>query len=40
MINSNEYPPEELEGGCIYCGEPCKKYYCNTDCKKAYEAEN
>lgn len=35
-----DYPPEELENGCIYCGEPSKGIYCNKDCKKAYEAEN
>lgn len=40
MIDSREYPPEPLEDGCIYCGEPCKGHYCDSACKKAYEAEN
>ena len=36
----NEYPPEELENNCIYCGEDCNSQYCSKECKKAYESEN
>lgn len=40
MVNSNEYPPEELESICLYCGEECNNNYCNNECKRAYESEN
>jgi hypothetical protein len=36
----NEYPLEELENECAYCGQECEKTYCNKECKKAYESEN
>lgn len=39
-MNYNDYPPEEREKECLYCGEPCDGNYCNKGCKKAYEAEN
>ena len=40
MINSNEYPSEELENECLYCGEECEKTYCDKECRKAYEQDN
>ena len=36
----NEYPLEELENECRFCGEESEKTYCNEECKKAYESEN
>ena len=36
----NEYPAEELENECRFCGEESEKTYCNKECKKAYESEN
>ncbi len=35
-----DYPPEELENECDYCGKPSRDRYCNKECKKAYEADN
>jgi len=32
--------PDQLENECLYCGEPCEKTYCNSECRKAYECEN
>ena len=40
MIDTYNNPPEELENECAYCGEPCSKTYCNSDCRKAYESDN
>lgn len=40
MIDSREYPEEELESECLYCGSECNGPYCNKECKKAYESEN
>lgn len=40
MIDSREYPPEETDHECHYCGEPCNGSFCNRDCKKAYEHDN
>ena len=40
MIDTYNNPPEELENECAFCGEPCSKTYCNSDCRKAYEREN
>lgn len=40
MIQSNEYPSEDLEKNCAYCGEECSGTYCSKDCQKAYQAEN
>ena len=28
---------EEKENKCAYCGEPCDNYFCDKECKKAYE---
>lgn len=36
MIDSREYPEEELEDECGYCGEHCDGYFCNSNCKLAY----
>lgn len=30
-----EYPPEEKENECTFCGEPCDKEFCSKECKKA-----
>jgi|SanBayMetagenome_1026888.scaffolds.fasta_scaffold11220_2 hypothetical protein len=35
-----EYPPEEKECICRFCGEESEGTYCNKECKKAYESEN
>ena len=40
MIDSREYPPEELENQCSHCGEDCEYEYCNNECKKADIADN
>lgn len=37
MIDSRQYPPEDLENTCNYCGENCAKEFCDNNCKKAYE---
>jgi hypothetical protein len=34
-----EYPPEELENECAFCGEPCGKEFCSKACKKANEED-
>jgi hypothetical protein len=39
MIISNEYPPEEYENECDYCGEECNGKFCSKSCKKAYEED-
>lgn len=31
---------DEQENECAYCGEPCDRTYCSSECKKAYESEN
>lgn len=36
----NDYPPEELENECGFCGEPCKDRFCNKECEMAYIADN
>jgi len=40
MIDSREYPEEEKENECGYCGEPCDKHFCNRECSKAYDQDN
>jgi hypothetical protein len=40
MIDSREYPPEELENDCKYCGEPCENQFCDRDCRKGYHYDN
>lgn len=32
-----EVPENDLEKECNYCGEPCKKEFCNKQCRIAYE---
>lgn len=32
--------PDELENECSYCGDPCLKTYCSSECRRAYECEN
>lgn len=39
-MRDSEYPPEELENNCDYCGEPCEGRFCNSDCKKAHQYDN
>lgn len=31
-----DYPPEEKENECEYCGEPCDNHFCNRECEKAH----
>lgn len=33
-------PEEELENECSYCGEPCEREFCSTQCRKAYMHDN
>lgn len=40
MIDSREYPPEEFENQCAFCGEECNGSFCSKECKKAYEHDN
>lgn len=40
MIDSNEYPPEEKENECAFCGYECVGEFCSSECKKAYLSEN
>jgi len=40
MIDTWNYPQDELEDECDFCGEPCNGHYCSIECKKAYESEN
>ncbi len=40
MIISNEYPPEECENECGYCGDECNGEFCSKSCSKAYKSEN
>jgi len=40
MIDSNEYPPEEKENTCGFCGEESDGEFCDSNCKKAYKSEN
>jgi hypothetical protein len=35
-----EYPPEEKECTCRFCGEESETEFCDRECKKAYESEN
>jgi hypothetical protein len=40
MIDSREYPPEEYENECGYCGEECNGEFCSKSCRRGYECEN
>ena len=40
MIDYRDYPPEEKECTCRYCGEESDGEFCNGECAKAYESEN
>lgn len=40
MIDSREYPPQEKENHCGFCGEDCEGEFCDSNCKKAYLNEN
>lgn len=40
MIDSREYPPEEKENKCAFCGDDCSGEFCSSECKKAYLSEN
>lgn len=33
-------PDDEPERECSFCGVPCTKTYCSTDCKKADYYDN
>lgn len=35
-----DYPPEEKECTCRYCGEDSEEEFCNRECAKAYETDN
>lgn len=34
------YPPEEKNCTCKYCGEDSEEEFCNRDCAKGYEGDN
>ena len=40
MTDWNDYPQEEKECTCKYCGEDSEKEFCNRERAKAYEADN
>ena len=40
MIDSREYPPEEKENQCGFCGEDSDGKFCCKECEKAYKSEN
>lgn len=40
MIDTYNNPPEYPEDECEFCGEPCEKSFCNSDCRKAYDKDN
>lgn len=40
MTDWNDYPQEEKECTCKYCGEGSDAEFCNGECAKAYEVDN
>ena len=34
------YPPEDKDNECAFCGHACEKEFCSKDCEKAYLSEN
>ena len=40
MTDWNDYPQEEKECTCKYCGEDSDAEFCDKECAKAYEADN
>lgn len=40
MTDWNDYPQEEKECTCKYCGEDSDAEFCSKECAKAYEADN
>lgn len=40
MTDWNDYPPEEKECTCKYCGEDSHEDFCSSECLKAYKSDN
>jgi hypothetical protein len=40
MTDWNDYPPEEKECTCKYCGEDSDTDFCSSECLKAYKSDN
>jgi len=40
MIDTWDYPTEEMEHECNFCGVECEGEYCSRQCRRAYESEN
>jgi hypothetical protein len=40
MTDWNDYPPEEKECTCKYCGEDSDREFCSKECAKAYKSDN